>query len=68
MNKSKLEEGKKYLHVRNTEINGIQRTAKRWIKCEEITKTGAIFSRIFEPDIELTDKQIQDELQEGWEK
>ena len=63
MTKSDLQIGKSYLHVRQTIIDGIPRTAERWLKCEEITPDGAIFSRDFEPEIYLDNQQIQEELQ-----
>lgn len=63
MIKSKLNPGKKYLQKRKTIISGIPREAERWIKCEEITPDGAIFSRDFEPEIYLDNQQIQEELQ-----
>lgn len=63
MIKSKLNPGKKYLQKRKTIISGIPREAERWLKCEEITPDGAIFSRDFEPEIYLDNRQIQEELQ-----
>lgn len=68
MTKSDLQVGKSYLHIRQTIIDGIPRTAERWIKCEEVTSTGARFSRLYEPIIELTDREIEKELKETWEK
>ena len=62
MDKKKLKPGKKYQQKRKTVIDGIPREAERWLKCERITNTGAIFSRDFEPEIELTDKEIREEL------
>ena len=62
MDKSKLIPGKKYQQKRKTVISGILREAERWLKCERITDTGAIFSRDFEPEIELTDKEIRKEI------
>ena len=62
MDKNKLILGKKYQQTRKTVIDGIPREAERWIKCERITDTGAIFSRDFEPEIELTDKEIREEM------
>lgn len=62
MKKADLIPGRKYLRRRSTTINGILRTAERWIKCERITDTGAVFSREFEEDMTLTDKQIEEEL------
>lgn len=63
MIKSKLKPGKKYMQKRKTIISGIPREAERWLKCEEITPDGAIFSRDFEPEIYLDNRQIQEELQ-----
>lgn len=68
MTKDNLIPGRKYLHRRRTEIGGITRTAERWLRCERITPTGAVFSRDFEAEIELTEKEIEEELMEGWEK
>lgn len=68
MKKTDLLPGRKYLHRRRTEIMGITRTAERWLRCKRITPTGAVFSRDFEPEIELTEKEIEEELTEGWEK
>ena len=68
MTKSDLQVGKSYLHIRQTIIDGIPRTAERWLKCEEINSTGARFSRLYEPIIEITDREIELELQEGWDK
>ena len=68
MTKSDLQIGKSYLHVRQTIIDGIPRTAERWLKCEQINSTGARFSRLYEPIIEITDREIELELQEGWDK
>lgn len=62
MDKNKLILGKKYQQKRKTVIDGIPREAERWLKCERITDTGAIFSRDFEPEIELTDKEIRKEI------
>lgn len=64
MDKKKLKPGKKYQQKRKTVIDGIPREAERWLKCEKITDTGAIFSRDFEPEIELTDKEIREEIME----
>lgn len=68
MIKEDLLVGKSYLHVRQTIIDGIPRTAERWLRYEEITSTGARFSRLYEPIIELTDREIEMELKETWEK
>lgn len=62
MEKNKIIPGKKYQQKRKTVIGEIPREAERWLKCERITDTGAIFSRDFEPEIELTDKEIGEEL------
>lgn len=62
MNKNKLIPGNKYIHKRKIIIDGIYREAERRIKCERITDIGAIFSRDFEPEIELIDKEIREEL------
>lgn len=64
MNKNKLIPGNKYIQKRKTVIDGIQREAERWLKCEQATGTGAIFIRDFEPYIELTDKEIREEITE----
>ena len=68
MTKSDLQVGKSYLHIRQTVIDCIQRTAERWLKCEAVTSTGARFSRLYEPIIELTDREIEKEMKETWEK
>ena len=68
MTKSDLQTGKSYLHVRQTIIDGIPRTAERWMRCEQITPTGAVFSRDFETEIELSVEQIEQELMECLEK
>lgn len=68
MKKTDLQPGRKYLHKRRTVIAGIPRTAERWLRCERITETGVVFSRDFEAKIELTEKEIEEELMEGWEK
>ena len=36
-----------------------QRAAERWLKCEEVTSTGARFSRLYELIIELIDREIE---------
>lgn len=64
MDKKKLIPGKKYQQKRKTVISGISREAERWLKCERITDTGAIFSRDFEAEIELTDREIREEIME----
>ena len=68
MKKADLQPGRKYLHRRRTVISGVFRTAERWLRCERFTGTGAVFSRDFEAEIELTDKQIREEILEGREK
>lgn len=62
MRKIDLHPGRKYLHHRCTVIDGIPREAERWLRCERITDTGAVFSRDYEEEITLTDKQIREEL------
>ena len=64
MDKKKLKPGKKYQQKRKTVIDGIPREAERWLKCERITDDGAIFSRDFEPEIVLTDREIREEIME----
>ena len=68
MNKSDLVPGKRYLHRRQCMIDGIVHEAERWIRCEEITAKGAIFSRDYESSFELTNAQIEMELKEGYDK
>lgn len=68
MNKSGLVTGKRYLHRRQCMIDGLVHEAERWIRCEEITAKGAIFSRHYEPPFELTDAQIEREIKEGYDK
>lgn len=63
MEKNNLKPGKKYLHKRKTTISGRILEAERWLKCKEITPDGAIFSRDFEPETYLNNRQIQEELQ-----
>ena len=64
MKKNNLQLGKKYLYRRQTMIDGVLREAERWIKCERITPTGAVFSRDFETEIGLSVEQIEQELME----
>lgn len=64
MNKNNLIPGRKYLHHRHTVIDGIPREAERWLRCERITDTGAVFSRDYEAEITLNDQQIREELRE----
>ena len=68
MKKADLIIGRKYLHRRRTEIGGVFREAERWLRCERIKDNGAVFSRDFEAETELSDEQIEKELMEGWEK
>lgn len=68
MKKADLVLGKKYLHRRRTVIAGIPRQAERWLRCERITPTSAVFSRDFEPETVLTDEQIEKELIETWQR
>ena len=68
MKKTDLQPGRKYLHKRRTVIAGIPRTAERWLRCERITETGAVFSRDFETETELSVEQIEQELMECLEK
>lgn len=68
MKKTDLLPGRKYLHRRQTVIDGIPRQAERWLRCERMTPTGAVFSRDFETEIELSVEQIEQELMECLEK
>ena len=68
MKKANLILGRKYLHRRRTVIAGIPRQGERWMRCEQITPTGAVFSRDFEAETVLTDEQIEKELKETWER
>lgn len=68
MKKADLVPGGKYLHRRRTVIDGIPRQSERWLRCERITPTGAVFSRDFETEIELSVEQIEQELMECLEK
>ena len=61
MEKEKLVPGRKYLHHRKIVIDGRQMEAERWIRCMEITDTGAAFRHEFEI-FELTDQEIKEEL------
>ncbi len=61
MEKEKLVPGRKYLHHRKIVIDGRQMEAERWIRCMEITDTGAAFRHEFEV-FELTDQEIKEEL------
>ena len=62
MNKANLQIGKKYLHIRKTIIDGIEREAERWIKCVGIAPDGAYFSRILEVTEFLNNRAIEEEL------
>lgn len=64
MDKNNLIPGRKYLHHRRTVIDGIPREAERWLRCERITDSGAVFNRHYEAEITLTDQQIREELRE----
>ena len=68
MNKTDLQSGRKYLHKRQTVIAGFIREAERWMRCERITPSGAVFSRDFEAETVLTDEQIEKELIETWQR
>lgn len=65
MNKANLQIGKKYLHIRKTVIDGVEREAERWIKCVGITSDGAFFSRMLEVTEFLDNKTIERELYES---
>lgn len=65
MDKSKLQIGKKYLHIRKTVIDGVEREAERWIKCVDITKDGAYFTRMMEVTEFLNNSTIEEELNES---
>ena len=68
MKKADLIPGRKYLHKRRTEISGVSREAERWLRCERIKDNGAVFSRDFEAETELSDEQIEKELIETWQR
>lgn len=61
MDKLNLIPGRKYLHHRKVVIDGRTMEAERWIRCLEITDTGALFRHEFEM-MELTDQEIKKEL------
>lgn len=63
MNKNDLIPGRKYLHHRKIIIDGRQMEAERWLRCLEITGTGASFRHEYEI-FELTDQEIKEELKE----
>lgn len=65
MNKANLQVGKKYLHIRKTIIDNVEREAERWIKCVGITSDGAFFSRMLEVTEFLDNKTIERELYES---
>ena len=65
MNKSKLQVGKKYLHIRKNVIDGVEREAERWIKCVGITSEGAYFTRMMEVKEFLNNSTIEEELHES---
>lgn len=65
MNKANLQVGKKYLHIRKTVIDGVEREAERWIKCIDITKDGAYFTRMMEVMEFLNNSTIEEELHES---
>ena len=66
MDKNKLIPGRKYLHRKTHMIDNRIIKAQRWLKCEEITEDGAVFSRYFEDKISLSDQEIEEELIEEW--
>ena len=66
MNKSDLIPGQKYLHRETHTIDNRAIKAQRWLKCEEITEGGAVFSRYFEDKILLNNQEIEEELIEEW--
>lgn len=68
MIKTDMIPGKKYLRKRQTMIDGVLREAESWMRFERTTPTGAIFSRDFEPDIKLSDAEIEKEVFEKWDK
>lgn len=66
MKKQKLIPGRKYLHRETHTIDNRAIKAQRWLKCEEITEGGAVFSRYFEDKILLNNQEIEEELIEKW--
>ena len=66
MNKRDLIPGRKYFHRKTHTINNRTIKAQRWLKCEEITEDGAVFSRYFEDMIPLSNQEIEEELIEEW--
>lgn len=65
MNKANLQIGQKYLHIRKTVIDGVEREAERWIKCVGITSEGAYFTRMMEVTEFLDNKTVERELYES---
>ena len=65
MNKANLQVGKKYLHIRKTIIDNVEREAERWIKCVGITSEGAYFTRMMEVMEFLNNSTIEEELHES---
>ena len=66
MDKRKFTPGRKN-HRRETQtIDNRTIKAQRWLKCEEITEDGAVFSRYFEGKIPLSNQEIEKELVEEW--
>lgn len=65
MNKANLQIGKKYLHIRKTIIDNVEREAERWIKCVGITSEGAYFTRMMEVKEFLNNSTIEEELHES---
>lgn len=63
MEKNKLVPGRKYLHRRKVVIAGRAMEAERWIRCLEVTDTGALFRHEYEI-FKLTDREIKEELKE----
>ena len=57
MDKRNLNPGRKYLHHRKITIDGRKMEAERWIRCLEVTDTGATFQHEFER-IELTAQEL----------
>ena len=67
MNKQEIIPGRKYLHRETHTIDNRTIKAQRWLKGEEITEDGAVFSRYFEGKISLSNQEIEKELVEEWE-
>lgn len=66
MDKRNLIPGRKYLQREIHTIDNRTIKAQRWLKCEEITENGAVFSRYFEGKIPLSNQEIEKELVEEW--